>query len=163
MEPEAVDFWSEHSDRAGLDSWLAALSVGPDLRRFVGRWGIQSSEDRYVRSAVRITENCQRLAAHHARISFAGGPDFLGEEETLVQLRNYLDAKGVEEARVEAQMARLSVANLELHPNPLGSLSTAGGLVLREPLQSSAGSGGDEPLPPLMDFAQDLRMDFAPC
>ena len=39
--PEAVSFWSEHSNRAGLDSWLASLSVGEDLRRFVGRWAMK--------------------------------------------------------------------------------------------------------------------------
>ena len=131
LEPEAVDFWSEHSDRTGLDSWLAALSVGPDLRRFVGRWGAQGSEDRYVRTSVRITENCQRLAAHHGRAAFNGGADFFGEEETLAQLSNYLAAKGVEEARVAKQMARLKVAKIAAPPDALGSLSVCGGLVLR--------------------------------
>ena len=38
---EAVSFWSEHSDRAGLDSWLASLSVGSDLRRFMGALGAE--------------------------------------------------------------------------------------------------------------------------
>ena len=54
---EALSFWTEHSDRAGLDSWLAALSVGSDLRRFVGRWAAHGSEDTYVRSAARVAEN----------------------------------------------------------------------------------------------------------
>ena len=48
LEPESICFWSEHSDRAGLDSWLAAMSVGSDVRRFVGRWAVKNSEDGYV-------------------------------------------------------------------------------------------------------------------
>ena len=83
--PSAVDFWSEHSDRAGLDSWLASLSVGADLRKFVGRWSAGGSEDIYIRTAARIVENCQRLAAIHARATFAGGADYFCEEEVLEQ------------------------------------------------------------------------------
>lgn len=89
--PAAVFFWSELSDRAGLESWLGALSVGADLRRFVGRWAAKGSEDGYVRSAVRITENCKRLVAHHARASFNGGADYSGEEDTSAQLRKQLE------------------------------------------------------------------------
>ena len=76
LEPESICFLSEHSDRAGLDSWLAAMSVGSDVRRFVGRWAVNISEDGYVRSATRVVENCQRLASQHARVSLGGGPDF---------------------------------------------------------------------------------------
>ena len=54
LEPESVCFRSEHSVRAGLDSWLAAMSVGSDVRRFVGRWAVKSSEDGCVRSASRV-------------------------------------------------------------------------------------------------------------
>ena len=60
---EASTDWTEHSDRAGLDSHLAALGIPSELRRFVRRWAAQGSEDTYVRSAVRIVENLQRYAA----------------------------------------------------------------------------------------------------
>ena len=123
---DAVGYWSEHSDRAGVDSWLGALSVGADLRRFVGRWAIQSSEDSYVRTAIRITENCQRFAARHAKAQFRGGPDFLGEEETLEQLRTYLTVLGHEDAAVAAQIDKLTVANNSLAPDPICSMSSVG-------------------------------------
>ena len=127
--PDAVSFWSEHSDRAGVDSWLGALSVGADLRRFVGRWAIQSSEDTYVRIANRITENCQRFAARHAKAQFRGGPDYLGEEETLEQLRSYLSAMRHEEEAVNEQIAKLTVADNSLPPDPIGSISAVGSLL----------------------------------
>ena len=84
--------------------------MGSDVRRFVGRWAIKGSENSYVRSASRVVENCQRLASMHARVSAGGGPDFFGEEETLAQLRNCLEAQGVEEERVSAQILRLARA-----------------------------------------------------
>ena len=78
--PEALSCWTEHSDRCGVDSWLAALGVASDLRSFVGRWAIKTATVTYVRTAVRVTENPQRLAARHARSTWQRGPDFFGEE-----------------------------------------------------------------------------------
>ena len=54
--PQAVSFWSERSDRAGVDSWLAAVGVGGDHRRFLGRWAAGGAQDVYVRTALRICE-----------------------------------------------------------------------------------------------------------
>ena len=51
-----AEYWSEHSDRSGLDTWLAALGVPGDARRFVGRWSAKGSEDAYVRSSHRVVE-----------------------------------------------------------------------------------------------------------
>jgi hypothetical protein len=148
--PEALCFWSEHSDRAGLDSWLAGLAVGADTRRFVGRWATKGSEDGYVRSALRVVENCQRLAAVHARAAHSGGADYFGEEETLRQLRDCLLAQGVDEEEVEKQIAKLSRARPELDPTPFGVISQGGVFKshVPEPPQSSESS-----LPPLLDLA----------
>ena len=83
--PEAVAFWTEHSDRCGVDSCLAALGVGADLRGFVGRWGVRSSTDTYVRTAYREVENLQKLAAQaglhraHARASPRRRPQLLSQ------------------------------------------------------------------------------------
>ena len=63
----AARFWSEHSDRAGLDSWASALGVQESERRFLGRWSPQGSADAYVRTALRVVENIQVLVALHAR------------------------------------------------------------------------------------------------
>ena len=126
LHPEALSYWTEHSDRAGLDSHLAALGVSSDLRRFVGRWAPQGSEDSYVRTAVRVVENLQRYAADHGRVSLAGGADFFGEEHLLEQLRDFLSAGGMSWEEAQAQMDRLKVADYEADNHPRGGISTAG-------------------------------------
>ena len=130
--PEAVGFWSEHSDRAGVDGWLATLGVEQSLRAFVGRWSRQGAADLYVRTSLRVTENLQRLSAVHAQDSFQGGADHFGEEHLLDQLRSYLRAQGVSEVSVEAQIRRLTVADFTKMPTPMGTISSAGNVELED-------------------------------
>ena len=85
-------FWSEHSDRAGLDSWAAALGVGEAERNFLGRWKTSGATDAYVRTALRVVENVQVAVAHRAREAAGGGPDFLGEELLLDNFQAHLEA-----------------------------------------------------------------------
>ena len=65
LTPAAGRFWTEHSDRAGLDGWCMALKVPEPERSFLGRWVAKSSTDTYVRTAVRVVENLQLIAARH--------------------------------------------------------------------------------------------------
>ena len=162
--PAAVSFWSEHSDRAGLDSWLASLSVGEDMRRFVGRWAVKGSEDSYVRTAARICENCQRLAAHHARAQWQNGPDFFGEEGLLEQLEFHLvERAGAGIQEVADQLARLRAGNYALTPELLGSLGDKG--VLQLETETSAGDGDPlegalQPVLPGPEAAGDADQDL---
>ena len=55
---------------------------------------MKGAEDAYVRTAARICENCQRLAAHPARAQWQNGPDFFGEERLLEQLEFHLLERG---------------------------------------------------------------------
>ena len=98
----------------------------------MGRWSVSGSEDTYVRSATRITENSQRVTAVHGRRAYGGGPDFFGEEETLAQLSNFLLAVGVSDEDMEAQLKRLACADISFPPDPLGSLTAAGVVELQE-------------------------------
>jgi len=54
----ACRFWTEYSDRAGLDGWCMALAVPEPERSFLGRWATKGSTDAYVRTAVRRTYSC---------------------------------------------------------------------------------------------------------
>ena len=95
----------------------------------MGRWAAASAEDKYVRSAVRITENCQRLAALHAKALHKGGADHFGEEETLEQLRVHLEAfHHGGQAEMDTQILKLTFADNSLAPDPLNSLSAEGKL-----------------------------------
>ena len=153
LHPASRLFWTEHSDRVGLDSWLGALGVGADLRRFVGRWGVQASEDVYVRTALRVTENLQRLAAAHARKQISGGPDFLGEEHLLHQLGAFLRKQGVSDEDASSQIETLRRGNWALAPDPVATISESGALSL-EALQPSASdqSGPQAPGQPHLDL-----------
>ena len=70
----AGGFSTKHSDRAGLDSWAAALGAGKTERNFLGRWKAKGVTDTYVRTALRVIENLQLVAAQRARESLANGP-----------------------------------------------------------------------------------------
>ena len=60
---EGARFWTEHSDRAGLDGWCAGLGFQESERGFLGRWAARGSADAYVRTALRVCENLQLCAA----------------------------------------------------------------------------------------------------
>ena len=116
--PEAVSFWTERSDRSGVDGWLATLGVDQSLRSFVGRLSKQGAADR-------VTENLQKLAAAHAKDSFSGGADHFGEEHMLDQLRAHFLSQDVAQPAIEAQVQRLTVADFNKHPAPLSRMSSA--------------------------------------
>ena len=114
LDAKAADFWSEHSDRAGLDSWLAALNVAAPERGFVGRWAATGSQDTYVRTALRVVENLQLQAVRFARESWKSGPDFFGEEHTLELLKGMLLSRGWSPENADDQVARLTSADASI-------------------------------------------------
>ena len=116
---DAARFWTEHSDRAGLDSWAAALGVQKSERDFLGRWSPDGSADAYVRTALRVVENLQRLAATKARQAFAGGPDFFGEEHLFLRLRDFLGEQGWEPDAAILLAEDLKRCDYDLAPDQL--------------------------------------------
>ena len=94
--------------------WLAAIGIGADLRGFLGRWAAQGSADSYARVAVRTVENLQRTAAKLAREIWAGGPDYFGEEHTLMELDEFMLKGGTTAEQAENQRWRLTSANFQL-------------------------------------------------
>ena len=90
LDATAARFWTEHSDRCGLNSWHACLGTDKSERSFLGRWGVKGSTDTYVRTAVRIVERLQCQGALAAIKSHGGGADSLGEEQTLRDLGVYM-------------------------------------------------------------------------
>ena len=119
LSQQACRFWTEHSDRAGLDGWCMALGVAEPERSFLGRWAAKGSTDSYVRTAVRVVENLQLLAARHARASALGGPNFYGEEHILRDLRRHLLEAEAGEEWTKSLLVLLSLPNFSLLPRPL--------------------------------------------
>ena len=114
--PAAVAFWTTHSARSGLDSWVAAMGAQESERSFLGRWAKKGSTDSYVRTALRVVENLQVSAALEAARAFRGGADTFGEEEVLASLRSLLVSKGYLEEAVADQLLRLTAADFNLRP-----------------------------------------------
>ena len=96
VPPLVAAYFTEHSDRGGLDSWCAALQVGKRRRDFLGRRAAAGSADKYVRTALRVVESLQNQAASAARKVWAGGPDISGEENLLADMRDYLVRGGTD-------------------------------------------------------------------
>ena len=144
--PDAVAFWTTHSARAGLDSWVAAMGAQESERSFLGRWAKKGSTDSYVRTALRVVENLQVAASTEATKAFQGGADTFGEEEVLASLRSRLVSKGYLEEAVRDQLRRLTAADFNITPGVV----TPTGLGERDPDHWSPGqhSPTNEPSQP---------------
>ena len=90
---EAVGFWTQHTERCGLDSWHAAVGTKKSERGFLGRWAAAGRQDKYVRTAMRIVEKLRISAAHEAVLLLNGGFGQVGEETALQGSRGYLCAR----------------------------------------------------------------------
>jgi len=112
--PESARFWTEHSDRSGLDTWSASAGVPQWKRDFLGRWSAQGSSDKYVRTAWRIIEAIQVSVARLARTSLNSGPDYFGEEQTLSELATFLTAQGIAAEAIAIQQLQLTAADTSL-------------------------------------------------
>ena len=55
----AFKFWTEHSERNWLNSLSAALGFPAEERSMVGRWGVSSSADDYLRTAQQVIVSLQ--------------------------------------------------------------------------------------------------------
>ena len=73
LTPATATFWTDHSERGGLDGWHTAMKTEHSQRSFLGRWAAACSTDAYVRVAVRVVENLQIEAALAASTLLSGG------------------------------------------------------------------------------------------
>ena len=123
-----------------------ALGVSEPERSFLGRWAAKSSTDTYVRTAVRVVENLQLLAARHAQASAVGGPDFYGEEHILRDLAAHLAREQVPENLASWMLKVLTLPDFSKRVVPLEDVKAA---VLAAPPEGyqpteAADSEGDE-------------------
>ena len=117
---EAVSFWTEHSPRPSMASWVSCLAQFPqgwvDL---LGRWGASGGEG-YVRTHRTRVHLMQEAVAK----SFREDKDpykIFGESHLLDSLRIHLEAKGIDQATVLHQMACLTLISrtVECDATPL--------------------------------------------
>ena len=142
----AARYWTEHSDRSGLDGWCATLGFDESSRGFLGRWAAKGSADTYVRTALRVCENLQKAAITHARRAFNHGPDFFGEEQVLSDYRVFLLELGLSEAEAELAEQKLTAADFDLDPTVALNTAEAARAPVPEllPLEDAEDNGAEE-------------------
>ncbi|CAE8620642.1 unnamed protein product [Polarella glacialis] len=91
LHPQALLFWTDHSERNVLTSVAALLNVPKSERDFLGRWSPDGSDD-YLRTSRQMVRTVQAQVAQGIRDSFvAGGLDLeerLGDNGLFEYLRN---------------------------------------------------------------------------
>ena len=100
----------------------AALDMGGEVVRRLGRWQTGQVTETYVRSTVAIVLSAQKRVAHRVR---SGGRDFLGEEAVLSKLERYLRGKGLPEKDIDSTRRRLTHFDCEKVGSDSGSEGTA--------------------------------------
>ena len=122
LPPQAGAFWTEHSERNAMPTAAAALDMGDEVARRLGRWQTGQVTELYVRSTVAIVLSAQKRVAQRVR---AGGSDFLGEEVVLSKLERYLRGKGLPEKDIDLTRRRLTHFDCEKAGGDSGSEGTA--------------------------------------
>ena len=105
LMPEALAYWTEHSDRNWLNSLLAAIGVSPQERNYVGRWQVGASVDEYMRTAKRVIFGLQdRLISH-----FLQSEDLALRSAGLEELESHLLLREVSKVAAPVQIEKLRV------------------------------------------------------
>lgn len=124
--PEAVRFWTEHSERATLPSWCGCLPQFPaSWLDLLGRWGVGRAST-YVRTHQKQVKTMQAAVAE---VAAAGRGWEVFEEDSLWEdLSGYLRIAGVAEELVirQGQTLRRSAEDVRLQEMPGDVVSPIG-------------------------------------
>jgi len=111
----ALDFWTEHSARSSLPSWIACLAVFPsEWPDLLGRWGASRAEG-YVRTHKKRVTLMQDAFA--TKFREAVDPHLVfGEDDLFADLGSFLRVRGASSEAIEIQIANLRLASENLEP-----------------------------------------------
>jgi hypothetical protein len=113
LNPGAALFWSEHSTRAVLPSWGAALNFTGEELDYIGRWSPQGS-DTYVRTSRSVVLRLHKEIADKVRRSVLGA-DLLGEGHLAERLALHLVSRGWPASRAEEYSVALCSFDPDAH------------------------------------------------
>lgn len=135
LDVALMPFWTEHSARATLPSWVGCLAEFPvGWSDLLGRWGATRAEG-YIRTHRQRVEKMQQAAAQ--KFKTAHDPhEALGEKDLFDQVASFLHHKGYTEADIKDQVTRLTVSPLCAMP-----------VDVPEPSPVSSGISDDEMAP----------------
>ena len=114
--PESLRFWSEHSERGTMNTWMQIAGVTPEARRMVGRWSV-SQEEEYLRNLEATVKEAQRKVARMIH----EGPDSNSaleafEKQVAEDLRRFLERRGVAEEKIQKQMDAIELPSTQPRP-----------------------------------------------
>lgn len=148
----ATAFWSEHSERGTIDTWMQMAGVAPEVRRMVGRWSA-SQEEGYLRHVEAAVKEAQKAV----RGMLSRGPEGqlkVFEDQILASLSKFLLDRGRPLEEVKRQLDRLALPAVgrsqEEQESEVNSLCSMGILSARE--------GSDAPSPTVV-VGSEAEMD----
>ena len=119
MDPATIPFWTEHSPRPTLPSWVNCLGVFPsDWPELLGRWGATGAEN-YVRTHRQRVHKMQSAVAQAFK-DLADPHETFDEELLFDAIRDYLVGKNFPKDAIEEQVSRLRVKVVVGTPAGLG-------------------------------------------
>ena len=149
--PECVGIWKEHSPRHNMPSWVASImDVSEDWLNLLGGWVTRGTVMRYIETAEHRIRLMQEATARKLRDSHRGR-DLVDEGKLFHELGALLAARGVHQAEIDAQCARLRWSALP------GSCPGEGQKV-SVPVSSDEETGPPEEVMPRPDWTPDTDM-----
>jgi hypothetical protein len=90
----ATGFWTEHSERGTMATYMQMSQVAPEIRKMVGRWSF-SQEEEYMRHLETSIRGAQAKVAAFLK---SWDPSLrVLEDQIIANLGNYLRERGVQE------------------------------------------------------------------
>ena len=115
LDQTTVGFWSEHSERGTMDTWMQLAGVPPEARKMVGRWSA-STEEGYLRNL----ETNVRLAQTKVATTLRDSDDIKSfvdfDMQVTAELGEFLKERKVPAERVATQRERLELESERTGP-----------------------------------------------
>ena len=122
--PETLGFWSEHSERGTMNTWMQMAGVPPEVRRMVGRWSV-SQEEEYLRNLEAGVTGAQQKVARMVQEGPDSSSEFGAFERQIAgEMRRYLELRGVAEETILKQLEAIALPPSQPVPPSVGVLSS---------------------------------------
>ena len=108
LSASALDFWTEHSPRSAMPSWVACLATFPaEWPELLGRWGASVAEGYVCTHRKRVTL-MQESVASKFRASLDPHSVF-DDGELFEQRETYLRKRGLDDDAISNQLVPLAL------------------------------------------------------
>ena len=102
----STGFWTEHSERGTMSTYMQMAQVGPEVRKMVGRWSFSQEEEylRHLETSIRMAQGAV------AKMLLRWEPSLkVLEDQILANLGNYLKEREVSEEEINLVMQNLAL------------------------------------------------------